>query len=584
MYLGLHKLCIMRKIFALVLFSSLLQVKAQKITTKVENSSFKETPTYYEIIDWWKKLDALSPKVTMKAMGTTDAGFPLHLILVNNKGYQDIKKIKQDNQRIIFVNNGIHPGEPDGIDASMMLVRDIVEKKVSLPDNITLAIIPVYNIGGCLNRSENYRVDQNGPNAFGFRGNSQNYDLNRDFIKCDSKEAKTFTEIFHWLDADIFIDNHVSNGADYQHIMTLLTTQHNKMGGSMGKYLHEVMRPAIYQSMQLKNYPLIPYVNVWGNGPDKGWNEFWDSPRYGSGYGTLWNTFSFVTESHMLKPYEQRVKGTYALMQSFIDFASNNSAQLKLQKQKAELQTQQQQEFPIKYRLDSITNTNYLFKGYEAGRTTSGVSGLQVLFYDKTKPYEKQIPIYDHYQPVKFIKKPKAYIIPQGWVKVIELLNLNQVKMQALKKDTSIHVEIYYIDNYKSSATPYEGHHLNSSVTLIKKEQKVNFRKGDILIPMNQKANRFLIETLEPEAEDSYFVWNFFDGILGQKEGFSGYAFEPIAAEYLKQHPQLKAELEKKKATDAAFANSASAQLNFVYMNSPFYEPDFKKYPVFRVL
>ncbi|TXH23310.1 MAG: hypothetical protein E6Q95_00400 [Chitinophagaceae bacterium] len=574
----------MRKIFALVLFSSLLQVKAQKITTKVENSSFKETPTYYEIIDWWKKLDALSPKVTMKAMGTTDAGFPLHLILVNNKGYQDIKKIKQDNQRIIFVNNGIHPGEPDGIDASMMLVRDIVEKKVSLPDNITLAIIPVYNIGGCLNRSENYRVDQNGPNAFGFRGNSQNYDLNRDFIKCDSKEAKTFTEIFHWLDADIFIDNHVSNGADYQHIMTLLTTQHNKMGGSMGKYLHEVMRPAIYQSMQLKNYPLIPYVNVWGNGPDKGWNEFWDSPRYGSGYGTLWNTFSFVTESHMLKPYEQRVKGTYALMQSFIDFASNNSAQLKLQKQKAELQTQQQQEFPIKYRLDSITNTNYLFKGYEAGRTTSGVSGLQVLFYDKTKPYEKQIPIYDHYQPVKFIKKPKAYIIPQGWVKVIELLNLNQVKMQALKKDTSIHVEIYYIDNYKSSATPYEGHHLNSSVTLIKKEQKVNFRKGDILIPMNQKANRFLIETLEPEAEDSYFVWNFFDGILGQKEGFSGYAFEPIAAEYLKQHPQLKAELEKKKATDAAFANSASAQLNFVYMNSPFYEPDFKKYPVFRVL
>lgn len=117
------------------------------------------------------------------------------------------------NKRIILINNGIHPGEPDGIDASMLLARDIVTNKVKLPDNVVLAFIPVYNIGGCLNRSAFYRVDQNGPEEFGFRGNSQNLDLNRDFIKSDSKEARSFAEIFHLTDPDIFLDNHVSNGS-----------------------------------------------------------------------------------------------------------------------------------------------------------------------------------------------------------------------------------------------------------------------------------------------------------------------------------------------------------------------------------
>ena len=103
-------------------------------------------------------------------------------------------------------------------------------------------------------------------------------------------------------------------------------------------------------------------------------------------------------------------------------------------------------------------------------------------------------------------------------------------------------------------------------------------------MPLNQVANRFLIETLEPTATDSYFAWNFFDAILGQKEGYSGYAFEDIAAEYLKNNPDLKNKLEQRRATDTAFAKNANAQLNFVYQNSPYFESAYLKYPVFRVV
>ncbi len=86
----------------------------------------------------------------MLTMGMTDAGYPLHLIVVSNNGDYNFDNIRKNNKRIILINNGIHPGEPDGIDASMLLARDIVINKYKIPDNIVLAIIPVYNIGGCL--------------------------------------------------------------------------------------------------------------------------------------------------------------------------------------------------------------------------------------------------------------------------------------------------------------------------------------------------------------------------------------------------------------------------------------------------
>jgi Zinc carboxypeptidase len=567
-------------IFVLLSLSS----KSQTIDTKFERSGGKETPTYSEIIDWWKKLDEKSGKVKMLTMDMTDAGYPLHLIVVSNNGDYNFENIRKNDKRIILINNGIHPGEPDGVDASMLLARDIVANKYKLPDNIVLAFIPIYNIGGCLDRSANYRVDQNGPEEFGFRGNSQNLDLNRDFIKCDSKDARAFTTIFHLTDPDVFVDNHVSDGADYQHVMTLLTTQHDKLGGVMGNFLNKQFEPALYSSMKEKGYDLIPYVNSFGDTPENGWPEYWDSPRYGSGYAVLWHTFSFVPETHMLKPYDQRVKATYALMQSFIEFTAKNSAVIKQLREETKQSVKTQQEFPLSWSLDRSQFKEVVYKGYESGRKPSEVSGLPRLYYDRSKPFEKKIRIFNYFPAKTWVKKPIAYIIPQGWWKVIDLLKLNKVNMVQLKKDTVIEVEVYRIDDYKTIPRQYEMHHLNSDVKIAASLQKLSFRKGDWYIPLNQSANRFLIETLEPQAEDSYFAWNYFDAILGQKEGYSAYAFEDIAAEYLNKNPEIRSKLEQRRATDTAFVKDGRAQLNFVYQNSSWYEPAHMRYPVYRVV
>lgn len=570
--------------FTCLLLLAPLLLPAQDLTTRFEKSNGTQTPTYFEIIDWWKKADAASPKVKMRTMGMTDAGYPLHLVIVSNKGDYDIASIRKSDRRIILINNGIHPGEPDGIDASMLLVRDIIQKKQALPDNVVLAIIPVYNIGGCLDRSKNYRVDQDGPEEFGFRGNSQNLDLNRDFIKCDSRDARAFTEIFRLLDPDVFVDNHVSNGADYQHVMTLLTTQHNKLGGAMGEFLNKQFEPGLYEKMRAKGYDLIPYVNSFGDTPQNGWPEFWDSPRYGSGYAALWQTFSFVPETHMLKPYDQRVKATYALMQCFIDFTSQNSATIKRLRQQDKDAVRNATSFPITWTHDRSRSQSFLYKGYESGRKPSEVSGLPRLYYDRTKPFEKNIPIYNQYTSTESIAKPEAYIIPQGWWKVIELLKLNKVNMRQFTADTTIETEFYKITDYRASARQYEMHHINSGVKTETQKARMQFRKGDWYVPMNQRANRFLFEVLEPRAEDSYFAWNFFDAILGQKEGYSAYAFEDIAAAYLKTNAALREKLEQRRAADTAFAKDGRAQLNFVYQESPWYEPAHMRYPVYRVM
>ena len=573
-----------RKIFCLPLFIIVtFNCFSQTITTLFETSNGTQTPTYFEVINWWQKLDAQSGKVKMLTMGMSDAGFPLHLVVVANNGDYNFDNIRKNNKRVILVNNGIHPGEPDGIDASMLLARDIVSNKIKIPDNVILAIIPVYNIGGCLNRSANYRVDQNGPEEFGSRGNSQNLDLNRDFIKCDSKEARSFAEIFHLTDPDVFLDNHVSDGADYQHIMTLICTQHNKLGGELGEYLNKTFEPALYASMKGKGYDLIPYVNAFGDTPDSGWPEFFEGPRFSSGYAALWHTFSFISETHMLKPYDQRVKSTYELMKSFIDFTAKNSGTIKQLRDQTKQSVKTQTEFPVAWTLDRSQFDKRIYKGYTASRKPSDISGQPRLFYDRTKPYEKEVPFYNFYKPSTVIQKPKAYIIPQGWWKVIDLLKANKIQMTQLKKDTTIEVEVYRIDDYKTAPRQFEMHHLNSEVKTSTTNKQMKFRKGDYYIPLNQAANRFLIETLEPTAADSYFAWNFFDGILGQKEGFSGYSFEDIAADYLKTNPELKTKLAQRVATDTAFAKNGRAQLNFVYENSPWTEPDYLRYPVYRV-
>lgn len=560
-------------------------LQAQKLPTRFELSDSTQTPTYAEAMDWWRALDKASPKISMQAAGPTDSGEPLHLVLYSPGGETSIEQINKSGRPLLLINNAIHPGEPDGVDASMLLLRELafnqqLQKEIG---NAAIAVIPFYNIGGALNRNTSSRANQNGPEAYGFRGNARNLDLNRDFIKMDSRNARSFAELFLKLKPQLYVETHVSNGADYQYVMTLLSTQHNKLGGPLADYLRKELEPALYTQMEQKGWPMTPYVNVWGTTPDKGWVSFIDGPRYSSGFAALHNTIGLVTETHMLKPYNQRVAATYQFLLAAAKTVGREGKKI------AQLQQQQQQQLaaaktlPLQWVPDTSQHSILQFRGYEGRMQASEVSGQPRLFYDRSKPFIKPVKYFDTYKAASTAKVPSYYVVPQGWWPVVERLQANGVQLKPLQQDSLIELEVYRIEDYQTLARPYEGHYLHHNIKVQPQKQQIRLRKGDYLVPTQQPARRFLVEVLEPTAPDSYFAWNFFDPILQQKEGFSDYVFEDVAAALLKENPQLKEELEARRQADEAFAKDARAQLNFIYMRSPYYEQAHLQYPVYRI-
>ncbi len=550
--------------------------------TVFEKSTGKETATYPQVIEYYKQLGTAYPTIKLMEFGKTDSGEPLHLAVFSKGENFDFAQLREDHT-IILVNNGIHPGESDGIDATMMLFRDLAQDSVPVPKNTILATIPVYNIGGALNRNSSSRTNQNGPLEYGFRGNARNYDLNRDFIKADTRNTRSFFEIFHLVQPDIFVDTHVSNGADYQYTLTHLFTQKDKLGGELGDYMDKRMKPSFEKSLWEHEWEITPYVNVFNEVPEKGFVQFLDSPRYSTGYTTLWNTLGVMIETHMLKPYKERVKGTYRALQTIIEIGERDRATIKDLRARAQRKYLTERYYPLDFKADSSTVSKLQFKGFEAKRVESDVTGEKRLEYDQSKPFTKEIEYYDNFIPTERIEIPRAYVIPKGWWNVLEILKSNKVTMTPFKNDTTIMVEVSHIDDYSTRDKAYEGHYPHYNTSVKKTRDSIKFRKGDLYIKTFQPAVRYLIETLEPTAEDSFFNWNFFDSILQQKEGFSLYVFEDIAKKLLDENPDLKKEFDEKKRSDREFSQNSYAQLSWIHKQSVHYEKAHLRYPVFRV-
>lgn len=546
---------------------------------------FTTTPVYDSIIATYTAFDKQYRDDTLLTYGTTDVGKPLQLYVLSKQHH--FSPPAADNKKreaIIFVNNGIHPGEPDGIDACIELVKAIHAKPALLPDNVILLIVPVYNVDGCLNRGCCSRANQNGPEEYGFRSNAKNLDLNRDFIKCDASNTQSLQNMLHTWNPDVFVDTHVSDGADYQHTITLIATQRDKLEARLSDYQSKVLVPALNASMKTKKNDMCPYVETKGETPETGLVEFLETPRFSTGYTTLFNTIGFVVETHMWKPYNDRVWATFDFLQSLIAQVSKDSKKIMDLRATANTRLASvQQQFPMNWELDTTKFDYVSFKGYAAKHKASEITGLQRLYYDHSAPYTKQLRFYDHYRATDTVTKPYAYIVPQAWSEVVDRLRWSGVHLQQLQKDTLLNVQVYYIDKYETGKNPYEGHYTHSNVSVRRDTQQLRYYKGDYVLLLNSASNRYLVETLEPESRDGFFTWGFFDAVLQQKEWFSDYIFEEKAEELLKNDPKLKADFDAKRSSDKTFAADQWAQLNFIYQHSPYKEKSHNRYPVARL-
>ena len=554
-----------------------------KLQTHYEKSRFLETVHPSKVMSFYRALARKSPWVRIEKIGVGDGGRPIHLVILSKKG--GFASDQKSKKVVVMLNNGIHAGETCGIDASQMLTRDLLHqmRRSNRYDDLILLVIPVYNVGGHAKFSAFNRVNQVGPKQMGFRGNARNYDLNRDFMKADTANARTFYRAFQRWQPDVFIDNHTTDGADFRHVMTYMLTSTPATPPPLRRFLRKHFQPSFEQKMKKAGFPLIPYVVLKVRDQlQKGLIGFVSSPRYSLGYARLFNSIGILSEAHMLKTYKQRVQGTYQLDLKAIDTALANKQKLKQARQAADRHIQTAQNYTLRWkRTEKVHKIDFL--GFRAEQRTSRVSGARYVFYDRSKPIDMKLPYYNDFLPKLSIKIPKAYIVPKAWKKVLARLRWQGVQMKQIDKTHQRTVERYLITNIKWRSRPYEGHLRPLELRVEKVRSQVTVHKGDFWISTKQKAVAYVIEALEPMAMDSFISWNFFDTVVQQKEYFDTYLFVHTAKKILEKDKKLRQIFERRLRTEPDFAKSPRKRLQFIYQSSRYYEGVHNVYPILRV-
>lgn len=577
----MHK--ISKNIFLTTLIlSAFTPIFSQKIVPHKYKGN--ESFSYEETIQIYKKMDALHADASLVECGLTDAGEPLHLFIVNTDEEFTPELIKNSDKSIVLIMNGIHPGEPDGIDASMVWLDDLLNRKSlnHILDNTILLVIPVYNIDGMLMRGCCTRANQNGPTEYGFRGNAQNLDLNRDFLKQESLNSISFAEIVRKYDPDVFIDTHVSNGADYPYTFSLIHSSGSRLPSPLNTFYEDEMVPYIYKNMKEKKWDVIPYVNIHNTPPDNGFSAFYDSPRYSNGFTSLFGIFSFTAETHMLKPFPKRVEATIDFFETILEYTNKNSRKIQLYRNFFKDNLQNNPKMTLRYEVDKDSLIMLDFKTYAYRYEKSKLTGSKQLYYDSNVIIEKKIPYNNTFKATYTADIPKFFVIPFAYNSIKNKLEAAGVKTQKINTDTLMELESWYIPNVEFKGM-YEGRpmYAKKDTNVLKVDSKVHIPKGSHIVKMGSSNDPFIMNTLHPLADDSYLNWGYFASAFEQKEYFSSYVFDGFATKLLEENPELKKEFNAKKESDKAFAEDSYAQLNFIYKRSNFAEKTLNLYPIY---
>ncbi len=573
------------------LFSVLLAGCSQPVPPEINlRYEDNQSPGYYETIDAYRQLAAYYREASLIEMGQTDTGKPLHLFLISADRDFDPASIKRKGKSIMLINNGIHAGEPAGVDASIEYAMELLGNKAGsakLLEQTVVAIIPVYNIGGMLNRSPYHRMNQDGPEYIGGRRNARNLDLNRDFVKQDASNARSFAALFHHLDPDLFIDTHTTNGMDHQTVMTLIPSMHQKLPPPMDRFFRDEMVPALYERMNTETpWGMIPYLSLVNRGDIMaGVAAFNDHAYYSSGYASLFNCFSFITETLVSKPYPERVKATLDFIRFAHEYMAMHSEQIIAMRAEARDYTRSAKQYVLDWTLDRDRHDMFLFKGYKQKQGNSPVTNRVVNIYDHEQPWADSLRFYNYFKPSLVVEAPKAYIIPQAWGEVISRMAINGVEINYLEQDTIIEAETIFMESYQLSPRSNQGRQMVSNMEIRKEVAPRQFYKGDAVISVNQFSNNYIVQMLEPDTPVSFLRWGFFNAALEAGEWFSIWSFENHAQKALEKDETLRHSFESRKKADAGFANDPQAQLQFLFdqMARPETITATNLYPVARI-
>ena len=575
-------------------FKVLAQQSETDWDTVFEKSRFISTADYNQTMEYFQNLDNNSEFADLLSFGVSPQGRELKYLLVTNENLADEKMSPQSRRKelakpTILIINGIHSGEIEGKDASMILLREILitKEKEYLLDSVNIIVVPIFNVDGHERKGKYNRINQNGPDEMGWRTTAQNLNLNRDWMKADAPEMQAMLNLVNRYVPDFVVDTHTTDGADYQYTVTYSVEWSKNIYSKTADWLGKKFAPFLENGVEEKGFLIFPYIYLkeWDKGLDAGLIYWSATPRFSSGYFAIWNRPMLLVETHMLKPYKDRVYSTKAVLETTMEFIFNNSTMLRELNREADIQTTKLYK-EDKYLPIAFSNTEKYemknFKGYDYYWDSSEVSGTKKLVDTKNKK-EFEVKYFDDIIVTDSIKVAKGYYIPPEYSFLVDRLKLHGIDPSFLLSESSkVIVTRYKFKDVKFSETPYEGRQTVTFNYDIYSEEVI-IPEGSYFYLTNQRAARILTHLLEPKSADSFFQWGFMNQIFEQKEYYEDYVMEKMAEETLANDPELKKEFDEKLSTDEEFRSNPQARLDFFYYRSPYPDKQLNVYPILRV-
>lgn len=561
--------------------------------THYEKNGYNRTPRYDETVEFSKLLAANSSMVKYITIGVSPQGRDIPLLILDKDGLTNPDEIRAKGRVVVLAEASIHAGEPDGKDAGLMLIRDIAinGKHREILENASLLFIPIINVDGHEDFGSHYRINQNGPVEVGARFTSHRLNMNRDFIKAEAPETRSLLKLYGQWMPEVFIDIHVTNGADFQYVSTYGLDHCGFLASPMLDWSKNIFEKELKISMKSAGYPIFPYFefNSYTN-PGAGLLPDNFPPQYSNGYASANNRIGLLLENHIYKPYRERVTSAYHIILSSLRIAGKNSSSLLKAIADSEhlvsSENFRKDSLPLMFNHDKRKSEMVDFLAWEEKREISDLSGAEWVYSDRTAPVTIKMPMFVSYKPELKIKLPEAYIIPQEHRETIELLDVHGIEYERMEKERAIDVETYRFHNPKWSQFPYEGR-FQLNVDYNVQVERVEFRKGDVIVRTSQPKIKVIAHLLEPKSPTSLVAWGFYNNWARPSTEFwirLNY-MEVKGREMLAADPVLKAEFEEKKRNDQAFAKDPNAILQyFMSKVRSTVELNVNRYPVVRVM
>ncbi len=495
-------------VFSLALLAPAL--RADDLATVAERTQYAATSRYDDVMAFCRALAAKAPNVVRLAdLGTSGEGRKLPLVILADPPVSTPDEVPA-GKTVVFAMANLHAGEVDGKEALMMLARDIATDPAKpLLKDLVVLLAPIFNADGNEKIDKANRRSQNGPaDGVGRRYNAAGLDLNRDFVKLESPEVRALVKLLNQWDPAVVIDCHTTNGSYHRYTLTYDGPRHPNCNPEMLKGVRDAMLPEVGKRMEkATGYKSFYYGNY---SDDRAmWETYEAWPRYGVQYFGLRNRVGILSESYTYAPFKDRTLATRAFVRTCFEYAAEKKADIKkwcaVPKDKPALAVRTEPR-----PLDEPFALLGVVEDEKNGRRvpTDTPKEYSVRYLGRTEPVMGRV-----------TARPAAYLFPASFAKAVECLQRHGIKVEELREDIDLAVEVYRVDKLSKADRAFQKHNLVAVQTAPRTETR-RFNAGTILVRTNQPLGTLAGLLLEPTAEDGLTTWNFFDDGLAEGRDF----------------------------------------------------------------